>query len=37
MWKVFAAVAGLLVWFALAVAPTVGVIWLAIHFARKFW
>jgi len=30
-------VAMALTWITLAVAPTVGVIWIACHFIRKFW
>jgi hypothetical protein len=26
-----------LLWLALALGPTVGVVWLIVHFARKFW
>jgi hypothetical protein len=28
---------GFLVYFVLAIAPTVGIIWVVVHFARKFW
>lgn len=32
-----ASCAMMLIYTVLAIAPTVGIIWIIVHFARKFW